>query len=287
MVEINSTNKQIKVNVSSAGSGTSIGLSTPQNYYDNLAKQWAISKNIVNNEDFSSKHYAEESKTNSEASNNVLNAVLTEHEEITAEIASGRTNIASDIATGVETLQTEGNTQKEAVKAEGNAQVAKVQAEGSNYATKAEAKYTAGAGIAIENNVISNTQSSAEWGNIEGNIVNQTDLNDILTAQQTKITELNATSRSYLLGAYENGTSWWRVYSDGWIEQGGVGTGPAGAVHITFLKQFKSTSYVLHCQNHQNTTVAWSNRFGFNKSVTGFDFANDAGVPFDWMAVGY
>ena len=207
MVEINSTNKQIKVNVSSAGSETSIGLSTPQTYYDNLAKQWAISESIVNNEDFSSKHYAEESKTNSEASNNVLNAVLTEHEQITAEITSGRTNIASDITAGVETLQTEGNTQKEAVKAEGNAQVAKVQAEGSNYATKAEAKYTAGAGIAIENNVISNTQSSAEWGNIEGDIGNQADLVEYISSSlsgqlATKLdldaTNLNTAGKSYV-----------------------------------------------------------------------------------------
>ena len=40
--------------------------------------------------------------------------------------------------------------------------------------------YTAGTGIDITGNVISNTQTSAEWGNITGDIANQTDLNTAL-----------------------------------------------------------------------------------------------------------
>lgn len=40
--------------------------------------------------------------------------------------------------------------------------------------------YTAGTGIEITGNVISNTQTSAEWGNISGNIGSQTDLKNAL-----------------------------------------------------------------------------------------------------------
>lgn len=40
--------------------------------------------------------------------------------------------------------------------------------------------YTAGTGIDITGNVISNTQTSAEWGNISGTITNQTDLKNAL-----------------------------------------------------------------------------------------------------------
>lgn len=39
---------------------------------------------------------------------------------------------------------------------------------------------TAGTGIDITNNVISNTQTSAEWGNITGDIDDQSDLQDVL-----------------------------------------------------------------------------------------------------------
>lgn len=43
---------------------------------------------------------------------------------------------------------------------------------------------TAGTGIAINDNVISNTQTSAEWGNISGTLNHQTDLKTALDAKQ-------------------------------------------------------------------------------------------------------
>jgi hypothetical protein len=47
---------------------------------------------------------------------------------------------------------------------------------------------TAGTGIAINNNVISNTQTSAEWGNITGTLSAQTDLQSALNAKQNALT---------------------------------------------------------------------------------------------------
>lgn len=47
-------------------------------------------------------------------------------------------------------------------------------------------KLTAGTGISISNNVISNTQTSAEWGNIEGTLSNQTDLQNALNNKVSK-----------------------------------------------------------------------------------------------------
>jgi hypothetical protein len=47
--------------------------------------------------------------------------------------------------------------------------------------------YTAGTGIDITNNVISSTQSSAEWGNITGTLSDQTDLNSALSGKQDLI----------------------------------------------------------------------------------------------------
>lgn len=44
-------------------------------------------------------------------------------------------------------------------------------------------KLTAGDGIKIENNVISNTQTSAEWGNITGNLADQEDLKAALDSK--------------------------------------------------------------------------------------------------------
>jgi len=47
---------------------------------------------------------------------------------------------------------------------------------------------TAGTGIDITNNVISSTQSSAEWGNISGTLSDQTDLQDALDDKQDILT---------------------------------------------------------------------------------------------------
>ena len=47
--------------------------------------------------------------------------------------------------------------------------------------------YTAGTGIDITNNVISSTQTSAEWGNIGGDIDDQTDLSTALSGKQATI----------------------------------------------------------------------------------------------------
>lgn len=50
---------------------------------------------------------------------------------------------------------------------------------------------TAGTGIQIENNVISNTQTSAEWGNITGTLSDQTDLNTALSSKANSATTLS------------------------------------------------------------------------------------------------
>lgn len=60
---------------------------------------------------------------------------------------------------------------------------------------------TAGTGISIENNVISNTQTSAEWGNIRGTLSDQTDLQNALNAKQNTISDLQNIRNGAALGA--------------------------------------------------------------------------------------
>lgn len=63
--------------------------------------------------------------------------------------------------------------------------------------------YTAGSGIDITNNVISNTQTSAQWGNITGTLSNQTDLQDELDDKQDTLvsgTNIKTINGSSILG---------------------------------------------------------------------------------------
>lgn len=185
MVNVSSKNNEISINISTAGNKSNIKLDTPQNYYENLAKHWAVSEKLVNGEDYSSKHYANESKlqailakekadiavikaqeildNGNEALSNIAtqedisrNAIITEGEsQITNIQASG-----NDALTNINKQKT---TSLNAIKEEGDTQVARLSATSANYATKAEAKYTAGTGISIENNVITNTKPDASW----------------------------------------------------------------------------------------------------------------------------
>lgn len=64
--------------------------------------------------------------------------------------------------------------------------------------------YTAGTGIDITNNVISNTQTSAQWGNITGTLSNQTDLQDELDDKQDTLvsgTNIKTINGSSILGS--------------------------------------------------------------------------------------
>ena len=58
----------------------------------------------------------------------------------------------------------------------------------NNVISATDTTYTAGTGISIENGVISNTQISAVWGNITGDIDNQTDLKNELDTLSDGIT---------------------------------------------------------------------------------------------------
>ena len=74
-IRVNVTaSKSQRVNVSSSNISTEIS-ATPDTsqFYSNLSKNWAIAENIVNNQDYSSKHYAQESKQFSEIAESYKN----------------------------------------------------------------------------------------------------------------------------------------------------------------------------------------------------------------------
>lgn len=103
---------------------------------------------------------------------------------------------------------------------------------------------------------------------------------------------INATA-SVCVESYQNGSSWYRVYSDGWCEQGGVYT---SGNTLTFIKPFKDTNYNIQakpinwhaggialCAVKTSTTYAtlyygWSNN---NSQFNGWWNSTD------WQACGY
>ena len=52
---------------------------------------------------------------------------------------------------------------------------------------------------------------------------------------------LNNPPKPYLKESYINGINWYRIYSDGWCEQGGLGTSNGSTINL--IKAYNNTSY--------------------------------------------
>ena len=70
--------------------------------------------------------------------------------------------------------------------------------------------------------------------------------------------------------SYNNGTSWYRVYSDGWIEQGGelsvANNNNWAYTTLTFLKAFSNANYTITATPQEDAYyAAWT--FGFNNKT--------------------
>ena len=101
----------------------------------------------------------------------------------------------------------------------------------------------------------------------------------------------------YITETYINGPSWYRVWSDGWCEQGGVNTkiGQGGTlVTVNLLKTFRDTNYYVNRSNLSNSS--WSGYSGYitgiqyNKTTGSFAFKADSADYSQgamWEAKGY
>ncbi len=92
----------------------------------------------------------------------------------------------------------------------------------------------------------------------------------------------------YVTETFNDGTNWYRKWSDGWLEQGGVNnTGTSGNVTITFLKPYQSIPRVMAFGLEASPTTSWwisgarsTTTLYVAGSVTGYQ------LGFDWYACG-
>lgn len=108
---------------------------------------------------------------------------------------------------------------------------------------------------------------------------------------QEQITNINAPSRGYLVQSYVNGTSGYRVYSDGWCEQWGrITVGLDASVRVTFLKPFMNASYYanwISCNGE--TQNGEGTRACDNLTTTSMRIYNgqDCAMLANWYTCGY
>lgn len=113
------------------------------------------------------------------------------------------------------------------------------------------------------------------------------------TTKATTTSSASSNKVAVVVQNYVNGTSWYRVWSDGWIEQGGYLTMTANVTTLTFLKSFTNTNYtIVGTKGRGNTTnsrvVNLSNLTAKTVDVS-IPYANALATDYNvnWYACGY
>lgn len=87
---------------------------------------------------------------------------------------------------------------------------------------------------------------------------------------------------------YRNGASWYRIWSDGWIEQGGYSQGGKTATTVTFPKPFTNTNYTITLGT---TGTLGTNNNGIcsisEKTASSFKLYSFSDYYCNWYACGY
>ena len=108
-----------------------------------------------------------------------------------------------------------------------------------------------------------------------------------------RYTRIDKMNFPYIKEQYVSGTSWYRIWSDGWIEQGGrVAQQAYGVRNVNFLKAFKNTNYSLIVTFTNGSTAPKSAGDGNTDTVgncttTGFSTMTDNNFGTNWRACGF
>ena len=122
----------------------------------------------------------------------------------------------------------------------------------------------------------------------------EVDIDEIATDLNGKAdVDLSNCTKPHIVETYVNGTDWYRIYSDGWVEQGGSVTGSSIDKPVTLLKKMANTNYSV-CLTYGNYTANNTYSFAFkSKATTGFTVGSwyssgtNLSGPVVWEVKGY
>lgn len=129
----------------------------------------------------------------------------------------------------------------------------------------------------------------ANSGSVDADDVALVPLNLAPVAKTGSFNSLSDKPKAYITETWRSGTEWYRVWSDGWIEQGGHGTGGT----CTFNKSFSNTNYTFNVQpssgytSHPDWIAAYEHRSGRTTAKTSITYYEGGNQGWDWRASGY
>lgn len=117
----------------------------------------------------------------------------------------------------------------------------------------------------------------------------QVDIDEIATDLNGKVNISDLLEVQCVVETYQNGTSWYRVYSDGWCEQGGhINAGGGANATVTLLKPYKDTNYYANgCAITNNTGLGSDGNVGVKTTTTCSFVNNGYTYPMLWECKGY
>lgn len=97
------------------------------------------------------------------------------------------------------------------------------------------------------------------------------------TGNATSIGGASATKPAVVVTSYRSGTSWYRVWSDGWVEQGGYFEKKRDtALTVTFLKPYVDNEYTFACmiarENGSTPKLITKTTTGFSMKTDSWDY---------------
>ncbi len=168
----------------------------------------------------------------------------------------------------------------------------------SNYVTESVLYIAVPSQINNAGKILYTDGNNTSWVYIDGFLAN---INQQIALINTEISKINTekldvnhsnASFPYLKEVYVNGTSWYRIWSNGWKEQGGRTYVGASSVPVTFIKSFSDANYtVLVAPNTTQGAGGVSTSVGVmsdSQTKTGFTVSQYSKYIFAyWYACGY
>ena len=132
-------------------------------------------------------------------------------------------------------------------------------------------------------------QSNAQLYFKVANAVQNLELLDAGRVMQEAVLRSSLVEAQVVVETYQNGTSWYRVWSDGWCEQGGTGTNNAstvGTITTTLLKAYVDVNYTILLTRAFSTTQSLNVVYKSNNSFQAQSSNTPVGLYY-WYACGY
>ncbi len=154
-------------------------------------------------------------------------------------------------------------------------------------------------GTSITSNNVANIVTNTAYNASSNKIATMSDVPSISGLANADLSNLSSTGEAKfvkgtkqqiypVVATYRSGSSWYRIYADGWCEQGGVTTAPnVNAFQVTLHKKMADTNYtLLVTQSVDNSTSGdWFATY-LNKTVSNFQ-VRVRPYDFTWYVAGH